>query len=400
MGLRENEEAILLLKTAIEELEKPQVRVSSSLSRILRAAKLVGSKNLIAWCKIQFGDIELITPIKKFIEAAIEEQETGIVLNITQELIEELLRKGIDFSKDLSIDEINIKTIKSGGGWNGIEYIEDLRDTLIKYRQGSSGEYYLTNLKNTIAFVRREAHSRAVKLYHNLEFSTSVKSTFEILKNEVDDKLLKLVPELGEKLMLIFENVSSGRENERWSQSLTSCRRLIKELADKLNQPKKELLNGRKVGETQYINRIWAFMDSAIESERNKVLAKSHIELLGFYLESSHDLSHKGVHAEVTHFEAVRIVFHIYLALADILMYLDVASLMGKKPLPSIYSLSRDELIKILKISNEIADNIIKLRVKNNKMSLSDLKEIKGVGQKTIERIENKVSLVKRKNTT
>lgn len=263
----------------------------------------------------------------------------------------------------------------------------------MRLKQGSSGEYYLGNLSNTIAYVRSEAHARAVALYHKLEFADSALTAFDVLKEAVDDKLVSLAPELGEKLMLAFEQVSADREKERWAQGLTSCRRLLKELADRLYSPREGTVKGRKLGEEQYINRLWAFMDETITSDSNRALAKAHVDLVGSYMERTHSMTHKGVHAEVTRLEAVRIALHTYLVIADILSYLDRSTIAGGPLLPNIHSVTRDEIVALVGVKEAIANEVVKLRARRGQVKLKDLAEIRGVGPKTLERVQSNLSL-------
>jgi hypothetical protein len=168
--------------------------------------------------------------------------------------------------------------------------------------------------------VRKKAHELASQIYNQLKFSGTVSNCFDILKNAVDDKLLDLNPAIAEQLMLAFKSISSDKEEE-WSQALTTCRRLLEGLADELYPASKEKFNGRTVGQGQYVNRLWAFMDGAIQSESNKDLAKAHIDFLGSWLDKVNKLTNKGVHAELDRIEAVKSVFHTYLVVADLLEY-------------------------------------------------------------------------------
>jgi DNA uptake protein ComE-like DNA-binding protein len=313
---------------------------------------------------------------------------------IHQKAVDKLLKEGVNFGDDITVEEVSLKASESGGGWANIEYIEETYTDIVKSKRGNDGTYYVRNLSRTIAFVRREAHSRATSLYHRLEFSTSASTVFDVIKESIDDKLVSLAPELGEKLMLSFENVSAGKNQENWSQALTTCRRLLEELADKIYPPRETALNNRQLGKTQYINRLWAFMDEKIESESNKKLAKAHIDLIGSYLDATHKITNKGVHSEVTRFEAIRTVLHTYLVIGNILAYLDRSTIKGGKQLPNIHSVSRDEIMAIAGVREQIANDIIKLRAGNKQIKTSDILKIKGVGAKTVEKIRQMFSLI------
>lgn len=394
MGLCESEEASRLLREAIEELENPKGRVAAAIRKIQRAASLVKNSGLVRWCRIQLGDESLTKPIQDFKDAIVAAQGgTKEDAKVHQRAYENLLMAGVRFGEDFTLEEFNVKLNKAGGGWQNIEVTEEIHDRFIREKRGNDGIFYVYELAKTITYVRREAHSRAVALYHKLEFATSASTAFDIMKEAVDDKLVSLAPELGEKLMLAFEHVSAGREKERWSQALTSCRRLLEELANRLYPPREEIMNGRKLGKAEYINRLWAFMDEKIASEKNREVAKAHVDLVGGYLESTLGVTHKGVHSEVSRLEAVRAVLHTYLVVADILSYLDRSTMAGGPLLPNIHSVGRDEIITLASVKAEVANAIIKLRATKGQIRSADLLKIKGIGPKTLERIQKNFSL-------
>jgi hypothetical protein len=202
------------------------------------------------------------------------------------------------------------------------------------------------------------------------------------MKDVVDDRLLDLNPAIAEQLMLAFKSISSDKEEE-WSQALTTCRRLLESLADELYPASNKKFNGRPVGQTQYVNRLWAFMDNAIQSDSNKALAKAHIDFLGSWLEKVNKITNKGVHADVEHLEAVKSVFHTYLVVADLLNYLDKSATNTK---PDINKATLDELEALLNVNRGVAKEIIKTRVREGKLDLDTLLNIQGVGAKTLEK--------------
>ncbi|MGP5630321.1 helix-hairpin-helix domain-containing protein, partial [Psychrobacter celer] len=87
---------------------------------------------------------------------------------------------------------------------------------------------------------------------------------------------------------------------------------------------------------------------------------------------------------EVTQLEATKFVFHIYLMLADLLEYLDDSVVSNTKP--HIKKITIDELEALLNINRNIAKNIIKARVKNGGLTLKQLGEVSGIGNKTLEK--------------
>ncbi|WP_375560364.1 ComEA family DNA-binding protein [Bernardetia sp. OM2101] len=192
-------------------------------------------------------------------------------------------------------------------------------------------------------------------------------------------------PELAEQLMITFKSLNSNSDEEL-SHSLTTCRRMIENFADIVYPPREELHKGRKVGKSQYINRLWAFIDSVVESDTNKLLAQSHLEYLGKYLESIHKLSNKGVHAKLAKLEAIKTVFHLYLVFADLLDYLDFEVISSDKI--DINKASIDELEVLGNINRNIAKEIFKTRITIGNLNEEILLSVKGMGKKTLESLK------------
>lgn len=185
-------------------------------------------------------------------------------------------------------------------------------------------------------------------------------------------------------LMFAFKGISS-KSSEEWSQALTSCRRLLEALTDKLYPPNDKVINKRTFKANQYINRLWQFMSESIESESNRDLAKMHVDYLGSWLEKNYKMTNKGVHAEVNQLEATRVVFHMYLMLSDILEYLDPSQVSANSK-PSLITATLDDFEVLLNVKREIAKTIYKARIeKNGSLTFDDLKEIRGIGVKTLQ---------------
>ena len=335
------------------------------------------------WCLIQLGEQKYATALRKFVDTLVVRQEDD-----SKEVKEELAdyQKEID---DLGLkaevhytnEELTAKYPESGGGYVNIGFVEERYADLVRTKRGNDGTYYKNNLNSHINYVRKKAHQVASGLFNKLKFSGTVSNCFDLLKNEVDDKLLDLEPVLAEQLMLAFKSVSSAKEEE-WSQALTTCRRLLEGVADKLQPASEQKINGRVLGQSQYVNRIWAFMDGAIESDSNKALAKTHVDFLGSWLEKINKLANKGVHAELGQLEATKAVFHTYLVIADILEYLgDVA---GAEEKPDINTATIDELEVLLSVNRNTAKEIFKYRIKEGALDVESLSKINGVGPKTI----------------
>ena len=383
--MKQQKESLRLLEEALKELESQKGSVLSAIQKISRASVIMDNSDIHIWCLIQLGEQKYTSVLRKFVDTLVVRQ-TDDSKEVVEELVEyqsEIDELGLKVGVHYSNDELTAKYPESGGGYVNIGFVEERYADLVRTKNGNDGTHYKNDLNRHINYVRKKAHEVASKLFNELKFSGTVRNCFDLLKNEVDDKLLDLDPVLAEQLMLAFKSVSSNKEEE-WSQALTTCRRLLEGLADKLYAPSDKNNNGRPLGQGQYVNRIWAFMDYSIESDSNKALAKTHVDFLGAWLEKINKLANKGVHAELGQLEATKAVFHTYLVIADILEYLsDEKSTQGK---PDINSATIDELEALLGVSRNLAKEIFKHRVKEGFLDSETLSTISGVGPKTIKK--------------
>lgn len=397
MKSKKTEAARTVLKESLSELESPKGSVMASVQKLLRGATLLGDDTITVWCELQLGNQDYVYAAENYISKLMKylkekENSSGKVTEESQKELDEAIK----YLKDLNIppipkSEVIVKMHKAGGGYANIGTIEKIYSNLVRAKKGNDRTYYQQNLYENIAYVKNRAHKFANTLYMELTFSDAPQTVFDVLKKEVDDKLLDLDPDLAEKLMIAFRSVMSN-EKEVWSQSLTTCRRLIENIANILYPPTNQEINGRSLGKGQYINRLWVFMDISIESESDKALAKAHVDFLGKYLETVHNKTHKGVHSSITRYEAIRTVMHTYMLIADLLDYLKDTQKDAKL---NINTASFNELKNILGLKNETVKEIIKLRVKEGHINDKNLSAIKGVGPKTLEKAKNNFSFSK-----
>lgn len=378
-------EALKIVEEGIKELESAKGSVTVGVQKLSRVAKLLDDKEIYAWTELQLGSTPYINAIRDLAEKIDEEYEKEEkVQSIDDSKYSKYINKlnELHIPLDEFVDIHKYKSVTSTGGYHSVEFIEERFSFLTKLKQFSDSVYNLSGLKHHLQYIRKKALEYFTEIDTKLRFSGTVTSSFDLLKNAVDDRLLDLDPEIAEQLMLAFKSVSSDSKEE-WSQALATCRRLLESLADKLYPPTDENINGRTFKPNQYINRMWRFMDVSIESKSNKEMAKAHVDYLGSWMHSDYTLACKGVHAEVNQLEATKAVFHIYLMLADLLEYLD-PSAVSKTTKPNITEVSLDEIEALLNVKRDVAKAIIVARVNNKGLTIEQLAEVKGVGPKTV----------------
>ena len=388
-------EAIKLLNDSLDELESAKGSVTVAVQKLSRASLLLDEKKIYVWSEIQLGNQKYVFYVKELLILINKEYEkkqkpVSLTSSVFKAKIQELKDREIDTDFIFTSQFVSIKSLTSTGGLDhSINVLEDQLPYLKK--NGNDKTLYLKNVQDHIDYIKKKAHEYCVKLSNKYKYSDTSNNCFDLLRNAVDDKLLDLEPELAQQLMLAFKGISS-KSSEEWSQALTSCRRLLEALADKLYPPNDKIINKRTFKANQYINRLWQFMSESIESESNRDLAKIHVDYLGSWLEKNYKMTNKGVHADVSQLEATRVVFHLYLMLSDILDYLD-SSQVSINSKPSLKTATLDDFEVRLNIKRDIAKAIYKFRIQNNGLvTFDDLKTIRGIGPKTLQLAQEQFS--------
>ncbi|MFV5586070.1 helix-hairpin-helix domain-containing protein [Acinetobacter oleivorans] len=379
-------EALKIIEEGLKELESPKGSVAVGVQKLSRASNLLNENDIYVWAEIQLGNPKYVYCIRELLNKMLKEfEKTKIPIKINDKIyskdLEKLKEAGINIDFILTHTFCDLKSREAAGGIdNSIHILEEHLPYLKKHSNDNT--LYLRDVQEHISYIKRACHAYLTKLYDNLKFSGTITSSFDLLKNAVDDRLLDLDPEIATQLMLAFKAVSSDNKEE-WSHALTTCRRLLENLADKLYPANDLVIGKRSFKQNQFINRLWQFMNDSIESEGNRDLAQTHVNFLGSWLEKTNKLTNKGVHFDVSQLEATKAVFHLYLMLADLLDYLD-ASTSTRSTKPNITTASLDELEALLNIRRDVAKAIVIARVKYNGLTVEQLKEVKGVGPKTL----------------
>lgn len=375
MGQRED--AIEFLEKAREILSNDKRKIYTGLYQLKQAALLLKEEDLITWINLELGDERVIGEVKEIIEELLSASKMQEKYNLPTTILN---GKRFDFQAFLDSGEANHKFSPASGGFRSIEAIENTFETSLK-KQGNNGTEYKTPVLDHLSLVRSIALEKVSALYNEIKYTDSLRDGFDILKENIDDKLLDLNPVIAEQLMLSFKSMNSKVAEER-SQALTTARRFLKELADTIYPPREVVIGDRKLGEEQYINRIWAFMDESIESKGDTASAKSLVDLIGLNIQNLYKGTNKGVHAEVSETQSVLFIFQIYIMVGYLLDYLDMS--VKNEGKININDATLDELESTLEVSRSIAKKIVKSRVLHGRITESHLKEISGVGSKTI----------------
>ncbi|PPJ35814.1 hypothetical protein C5E45_23680 [Nocardia nova] len=177
--------------------------------------------------------------------------------------------------------------------------------------------------RTMLSRIRQAVHAYLVKTESELEEGRSESSFFDQVQARGNELLTKYAPEAARNFVAAQERIASGGP-EDISHALTSCRRMIKSLADALYPASGEMAAGadnveRKMSEDAYKNRLLQYVGEQVGKHKNGAVLQAVIAELGSRLTALDALASKGVHANPSIDEARTCVAQTYLLAADLL---------------------------------------------------------------------------------
>lgn len=183
---------------------------------------------------------------------------------------------------------------------------------------------------NIIERVRQAVFDIVVDIERQMEAGQRRPGVFERGRQYVETSLAERAPEALEKFRAAEAALEEGSP-EDLAHALTSCRRMIKALADALYPATDETILGadgreRAMTDEAYRNRLVQFASERIDSGTHRDFAKETMRSLGARLQRLNELSSKAVHDEVSRTEAETCIMWTYLTAADFLRLADGTS--------------------------------------------------------------------------
>ena len=177
-----------------------------------------------------------------------------------------------------------------------------------------------------LASRRSFIYQYVLQKYLELEYSNIADDIFANIREKVEKKIGKLVPESIKRFNAVYDNLKT-ENTEDWSNAVHSCRRILEDLANAVYPPtedKKIEIEGNKkiikLDRTHYMNRIMEFIVEVSKSKSLTSIIGSQVKFLEDRLYSTYEASNKGTHSTiVSKDEANRIVLYTYLLIGDIL---------------------------------------------------------------------------------
>jgi AbiTii len=309
------EQAAIVAEELLREIELGEVAPTAIARKTARLARLLDDVDAMQWLEYEVAGYP--TPLDAASTAAAERsnrwttRDDGTTAYWTANLGE--LEALVEANKAAIAAESGAP---SGGQWDLVVSRESAgrRNSLIKNSMQA---------KATLDRVVGALYQYAAAKHQGLRFGSAAESAFEVVRSGVDSAIGELVPEALPMISGAFENASSDNP-EHWANAASTCRRLLKAVADRLRPPGPDVVleSGQTVqmGEGSYINRLGDWMRIASSSETSSKVFLAELAYLEAQLKAADQAGQKGAHeTTVTRLDAARYVAGTYLILGDLL---------------------------------------------------------------------------------
>ena len=194
----------------------------------------------------------------------------------------------------------------------------------------STNDLLKTNRNNEkrLSILNSQYYDYAVKWQIDLQFGNTAKKIFDEYQEQVGLYFSNLSTNTLQKLSAIEDLMEDGNP-ERYSQVLTSCRRLWEDTAKQLfdnclpNYKEKtfKTRSGKEIDVSgdHFNNKLSAVIETLQEKAVKNTLVGSKIIYLIDWMEQINNLQNSGVHSDVTREQAMQCIIHTYIALGDLL---------------------------------------------------------------------------------
>jgi hypothetical protein len=178
-------------------------------------------------------------------------------------------------------------------------------------------------LEASLARIRDRLWEFLTETEYELTFGEATSETFDRLRSYVDNQLTTISPPALDQFQVAYRRLKDGGNEDR-AHALTSCRRVLKTIADELYPAGSEPVIGddgkpRVLGDDKFINRLLQFVSEKIGKHENGAAVQAALKDVGMRLTALNDLASKGVHDDVTTYEVDTCVVQTYLVIADVL---------------------------------------------------------------------------------
>ena len=324
-------QAIAACEKIINGVEDGEITISSALLQCMKVARLVNDVDAIEWLNYELGGYP------RNDKGYLTTSAWDVAVQHGRSYVDKKDKKTYVFT-DLVAELENIisnsKDALNNFSTQGFSVSGDMA-LLATSRMTENVNRATNNLLNTaktneqrLSVLKAQFYGYAIKWQMDLQFGNTAKKIFEEYQEKVSLSFSKLSTATLQKLSAIEDMMEDGNP-ERYSQVLTSCRRLwedtAKQLFDEVLPNYKEKLfktkNGKEIdvsGE-HYNNKLSAVIETLQGKAAKNTLVGSETIYLVDWMEQINNSQSSGVHSNVTREQAMQCIIHTYIALGDIL---------------------------------------------------------------------------------
>lgn len=322
-------QALEACEKVINCIEDETVTISSAILQCLKIARLVNDTDSMEWLSYELGgyprekDGRLTSSAWNIAvqhgRSYIKDKKTLVFTDIAAEL--EVV---INNAKD-AINNYSTQGFSASGEWA----LAATNSMTSSVRQGTNELLNTTKrFQQLLSVIKSQVYTFAVKWKIDLQFGQTAKKVFEEYQEQVSLYFSALSTTTLQKLSAIEDLMEDGNP-ERYSQVLTSCRRLWEETAKQLfsevlpnhSSTTFKTRSGKEIDVSgdHYNNKLSAIIETLQDKAAKNTLVGSEIIYLVDWMERINSLQSSGVHSEVTREQAMQCIIHTYIALGDIL---------------------------------------------------------------------------------
>ncbi|MDT6984484.1 hypothetical protein ACFSUJ_14570 [Streptomyces lusitanus] len=198
--------------------------------------------------------------------------------------------------------------------------VEDNRDH-VEYREWES-----SGLFSSVRWEDSGVRETVFDPYDNMQHFRRLGEADELLHGQFSSALGEtlmrcsdLNPNLTQRLHAAIKAFEGHETAEELAHVSLSCRRFTEKLADCLYPPRDEKVNGRKVGQAEYRNRLWAYVAENVTSDTSRELLIANVEDLGKRIDKLDSLSNKGLHSDVSSSDVNRLLLSLLVVTHDLI---------------------------------------------------------------------------------
>lgn len=327
-------EAIDACNKAIYGIEDGSLTVSSSLLLCKRIARLVNDQDAQEWLNYEYAgyprDKDGYILHEAWMIAAnhgrkeLRKEKDGTYTEVIfSELCEEI-------EASIECDKVALRNFTTQG-FSASGELALLATNRMTSDVSANTHAILNRIKNSerhLSILKSQYYDYALKWQIELGFGNAAKSIYEDYQERVDGYYSSLPHTTIQKLNAIEDLIEDGNP-ERYSQVVTSCRRLWSETAKLLfaeafpdfTGKKYKTISGKEIDVSgdHDNNKLTAVIETLQSKATHNTLVGSQTLYIVDWIEQINDRQSAGVHSEVTREEAMQCIIHTYIALGDIL---------------------------------------------------------------------------------